>query len=182
MRRRALLVLLALPLAGCKAPDPAALLEVSEVETYWAIDRARGTTNYLAPAVRYRLRNKSAEPTRSIQATATFRRRNEPNVSWGSAWEQITPAGQPLQPGDSVVVLMKSDARYYSEGPPETFFQHPQFKDANVEVYLRVGPSGWVKFAANEIDRRVGSKSVEQFANSGEPPIPTPPTPSPRTP
>jgi hypothetical protein len=162
MRRPALL--LALLLSGCKAPDPQALLQVSDVEAYWTVDPSRGSTNYLAPAVRFKVQNRSPGATRAIQATATFRRKKALHETWGSAWEEITRSGNPLPPGGSRDVLLKSDARYsLNDAQPQAFFQHPDFGDVTVEVFLRVGPSGWAKFAATEVPRQLGARSVGEF-------------------
>jgi hypothetical protein len=111
--------------------------------------------------VRFRLRNKGGQPQPSIQATATFRRKGEEALTWGSDWKQVTPAGSPLLAGREVAVELKSDARYYSTGVPASMFQHELFKDATVEVFVRVGSSGWVKMAAAEVERRIGSKDVQ---------------------
>jgi hypothetical protein len=146
-------------LAGCETPDPKAELEVDQVETYWVIDSAQGQVNYIAPAVRFSVRNKSAKPRGSVQSTATFRRKGE-TATWGADWRQVAPAGQPLPPGGSTRVLLRSDARYYSSGAPGSMFDHKLFKDANVEVFLRVGSSGWVKFVESEVERRVGAPDV----------------------
>jgi hypothetical protein len=125
------------------------------------VDPARGETQYLAPVVRLRLRDKGAQPLNAIQATATFRRKGEETLTWGSDWKQVTPSSKPLLPGQEVAVELKSDARYFSTGPPESMFQHELFKDATVEVFVRVGSSGWVKMAADDVARRIGSKSVQ---------------------
>jgi hypothetical protein len=157
--------LLALPLflclVACRAPNPKQELEVRELETYWAVDPAKGDTQYLAPVVRLRLHDKGAQPLKAIQATATFRRKGEETLTWGSDWKQVTPSSKPLVPGQEVSVELKSDARYYSTGPPESMFRHELFKDATVEVFVRVGSSGWVKMAAVDVERRIGSKSVQ---------------------
>jgi hypothetical protein len=155
-----LLVLLAL--AGCKRPDPQADLQLSGLETYWAIDSSAGTTRYLAPVVRFRIANKTGRPGHSIQATATFRRKGEEAKDWGSAWLQVTLASHPLGPGESTLVVLKSDGRYFSTGPPETFFTHALFKDALVEVFLREGSSEWKSFAKADIERRIGTREVTQ--------------------
>ena len=183
MARRLALVL-ALLGAGCSSPDPQALLEVVEVEAYWTVDPARSNTTYLAPAVRFKVRNKGTEPTRSIQATATFRRRNEMKLTWGSDWQQLTAAGRPLAPGETIDVLMKSDARYSLSGAqPELFFENEAFVDVTVEFFLRVGSSPWSKFGTAEVPRQLGSKTVERFKDPAASPLPTPPpTPSPATP
>jgi hypothetical protein len=170
MRRATLLLTIAIAVPGCKAPDPQALLQVSDVESYWTVDPSRGTTNYLAPAVRFKVTNRSDGPTRSIQATATFRRKKKLDETWGSDWQEITRAGNPLQPGRDVQVLLKSDARYsLNDAPPEAFFQNPEFGDVTVEVFLRVGPSSWSKFAAVDVPRQLGTRSVEAFTSAGRP-------------
>jgi len=151
-------------LAACKTHDPKAELEINELETYWILDSPKGATQYMAPAMRFRVKNKSPEPIRSIQATANFRRLGE-EENWGSAWEQVTPASKPLEPGKDVVVVLRSDGRYTSPGTAESMFAHKLFKDTRGEVFLRVGSSGWVKMAEAPIERHVGSKTVEQLAS-----------------
>lgn len=158
-----LLLVAACLLADCKRHDPKQELEIAGVETYWVLDSPRGGTQYMSPAVRFRVHNKSPEPILSIQATATFRRVGEAE-NWGSAWEQVTPVKKPLAPGKDVVVVLRSDGRYTSSGAADSMFAHPQFKDTSAEVFLRVGSSGWVKMAESPIERRVGSKTVEPLA------------------
>lgn len=157
-------IALAAALGGCRTPDPKALLEVSNVETHWAIDSAQGDTQYIAPVVRLQVRNRGAEPLRSVQATATFRRKGEEAVTWGADWQQVGSSGHPLAPGQTTLVVLKSDARYFSNGPVEGMFNHEKFRDAFVEVFLRVGSSPWTKFAAVDIERRVGTRSVQPAA------------------
>lgn len=159
----ALVLVVACPLANCRSHDPKQELEIAGVETYWVLDSPRGDTQYMAPAIRFRVHNKSPEPILSIQATATFRRVGE-EENWGSAWEQVTPAKKPLPPGTDVVVVLRSDGHYTSSGAADSMFSHPLFKDTQVEVFLRVGSSGWVKMAESPIERRVGSKTVEPLA------------------
>src|SRR5262245_20025680 len=139
---------LVLCLASCRAPDPQQELEVKDLETYWAVDPPRGDTIFLAPVVRLRLQNKGIKPQQSIQATATFRRKGEESVSWGSDWKQVTPSSKPLAAGQAIFVELKSDARYSSTGEPATMLTNDRFKDATVEVFVRIGASGWVKMAA----------------------------------
>jgi len=162
-RRPLLLAAAALAAAGaCRTHDPRAELAVTVTETYWVIDSPRGGTQYLAPAVRFRVKNVSGAPIRTIQATANFRRVGE-EENWGSAWEQVTPASAPLQPGEDVLVVLRSDGRYTSAGDAEAMFAHEQFRDTRAEVFLRVGSSGWTKMAETPVERRVGSKTVESL-------------------
>ena len=156
----AVLALLVLTSGACRAPEPKAELEITDVETYWVIDSALGMTEYIAPAVRFRLRNKGVRSWGGIQATATFRRKGE-TQTWGSDWRQVTTSAKPLAPGQDTLVVLKSDGRYYSTGTPESMFRHQLFKDARVEVFLRIGASAWVKFAEADIERHIGSKALQ---------------------
>jgi hypothetical protein len=149
--------------SACRTPDPHEELEVRDVETYWAIDPSASGTQYMAPVVRFKLHNRRHHAQGSIQATATFKRKGEEAQTWGSDWRQITTSRKPLGPDGDVLVELKADARYYSTGTPESMFQHELFKDASVEAFLRVGSSGWVSLVKADIDRRVGSKSVQDF-------------------
>ncbi len=162
VRRVALLVVL--PLAACAAPDPKAELEVLGLEAYWAVDAPKGGEQYIAPAVRFEVRNKGQRPWGSIQASAGFRRPNDQGVfeEWGGDWKQVAPSRKPLTPRESTLVVLKSDARYHSAGPPESMFQHEAFRDAKVEVYLRLGSSSWVKFGEAAVERRIGARSVPE--------------------
>jgi hypothetical protein len=109
------------------------------------------------------LRNKAQEPIRSIQATANFKRVDE-QENWGSAWEQVTAAGKPLPSGQSVLVVLRSDGRYTSAtDDPESMFEHELFKDARVEVFVRVGSSSWAKMAETAIERRIGTRGAREL-------------------
>lgn len=161
--RRLLLFALALALGACRARDPSAELAVENLETYWVVDTAVGQTSYIAPAVRFEVRNKGVAPQGGVQATAAFKRKGE-TESWGSDWKQVVPAGKPLLPGASILVVLRSDARYFSPGGPESMLSHEKFKDATVEVFLRLGASSWVKFASLDVERTIGAKSARTDA------------------
>ncbi|HUG55119.1 MAG TPA: hypothetical protein VMR21_16045 [Vicinamibacteria bacterium] len=151
---------LALAASGCRTPDPKALLEVSDVDAYWAVEASMGGEQYIAPVVRFTVRNRSERDLTSLQAMATFRRAGEEHLTWGSAFEQVVARREPLGPGLSVLVTLKSDARYHSAGALEGMFAHEQFRDAQVEFFLRVGSSGWVSFGKVPVERRIGARGV----------------------
>ena len=83
------LLAVALMAFGCKAPEPKVELDLTDLETYWVIDSAVGTTQYIAPAIRFHVKNKGARAWSGIQATATFRRKGE-EQTWGSDWQTVT--------------------------------------------------------------------------------------------
>jgi len=147
---------------ACEAPDPQQELELLDFETHWAIDRSVGETHYLAPVVRFRLRNKGTEPRRSIQVKVNFRRGDE--AVWSVGFEHVSPvAGQPLAPGASIRCALKpeGEGRYSSPDSPETMLEHELFKDVRAEVFVRLGRAGWVKMAEVDVERRIGSRTVE---------------------
>jgi hypothetical protein len=180
--RLGLAVGLALAAASCRTPDPKALLAVSDVDAYWAVEPTMGGEQYITPAIKFRLHNRSNESQHSVQAMAVFRRKGEENLSWGSAFEQVVSRKAPLEPGQSILVTLKSDARYHSQGPVAGMFAHPQYRDALVEYFVRVGSSGWVSFGQMPVERRVGARSVAAESGvltpSPETPSPSPPAPA----
>jgi hypothetical protein len=175
--RLALAAGLVLATAACRTPEPKTLFDTSEADAYWAVEPTMGGEQYIAPAVKFRLHNRSDTQQHSVQTMAVFRRKGEESLSWGSAFEQVVSRKAPLGPGQSVLVTLKSDARYHSQGPIEGMFTHPQFKDALVEYFIRVGSSGWISFGQMAVERRVGARSVA--AENGVLPPSPPSSPAP---
>jgi hypothetical protein len=162
---------LALPalMGGCRKVDPRTLVAISDVETYWAVDRSVGGTQYLSPVVRFRLVNTSQAPLRAVDANATFRRKEEASA-WSGGFAQVAPVPDaadprrrnPLEPRQAVPVLLKpeGEGRYTSTVEPEQMIAHPQFRDVWAEVYVRVGSSPWTKMATVDIERRLGPRGA----------------------
>ncbi len=164
----------ALVLAACQSPDPVKIVKISDVETHWAVDNSQVGTQYIAPVVRFQLTNVSAEPQGSIEVTATFRRKGE-TATWGGDFRQVSTRRDPLGPGHSTALVLKSDTRYYSNGPPEGMFTHAEFKDTTVELFVRVGSSRWTKFSEMlDVERRMGARSVQDTLPSPAPPAAAP--------
>lgn len=155
-------LLAALAAAACETPDPKQHLELVSHEFYWVIDSSSASRTYIAPAARIEVKNVRDEESLAIQATATFRRvaPEDAGATWGTAFTQVAGSDDRMAPGETRTVLLQSDARYYSTGPPGEFFEHELFRDAEVEVFLRVGSSTWVSFASGEVRRQIGSQSV----------------------
>lgn len=162
-------IALAASCIACQSADPKAELRVSDVETYWVVDSPVGSTQYIAPAVRFRVTNKGSRPWGSIQATATFRRKGEETKSWGSDWRPVTATDKSLAPGEDVLVVMRSDGRYYSSGNAESMFHHDLFRDATVEIFLRIGASSWTRFWEGGVERRIGTKDLAAEATPTRP-------------
>lgn len=152
-----------LSLAACEHIDAAKEFGVSDVETYWVIDKVVGTEEYIAPAVRFRLHNRGTRARRSVEVAGAFRRLGVPET-WGSGWARATKPGETLAPGQSALIVMVADARYHSAATPEQMFKHKLFVDATVEVFVKVAGSDWAKILDAPIKRRVGSREVQEFS------------------
>jgi hypothetical protein len=158
-RRAALLALALLPAASCARHDPAKELAVSGVETYWIVDSPRQGQNFIAPAVRFRLKNVGKEALGSVQARARFPAADQ-DETWGSIQEQVSTWRRPLGAGREAVVTVRSAGRYQSPAEPEDILRSPGFKDPRVEVFVRIGSSTWAMLAEAPVERRIGAPAV----------------------
>jgi hypothetical protein len=129
---------------------------VSAIETYWVVDSPQQGQNYVAPAVRFRLKNVGAEPLGSVDARARFPAPDQDEV-WGSIQEQVSTWSRPLNPGQDVVVTVRSAGRYQSPAAPEDMLRSTGFRDPRVEVYVRIGASPWAKLGEAAVERRIGA-------------------------
>ena len=162
----------ALLLASCRAPDPVKIVTIGDIETHWAVDNSQVDTQYIAPVVRFTLTNIGPEPQGSIDVTATFRRKGE-TATWGGDYRQVSTRREPLGAGQGKPLVLKSDTRYYSNGPTEGMFAHKDFKDATVEVFVRVGRSRWTRFGKMiDVERRIGARSVQDTLLTPSPSVP----------
>jgi hypothetical protein len=155
----------ALPLvASCRSHDAALELAVSDVETYWIVDSPQQGENYVAPAVRFRLKNVSTQELGSVQARARFPAPDQGEDTWGSIQEQVSTWQKPLRPGHDALVTVRSAGRYHSAAEPEAILRSPAFKDPRVEIYVRIGSSKWAKLGEAPVERRIGAPGALDLA------------------
>ncbi len=154
---------LAAALAACRAHDPAKELAVSTIETYWVVDSPQQGQNFVAPAVRFHLKNTGGEPLGSIDARARFPAHDQDEV-WGSIQEQVSTWRRPLNPGRDVIVTVRSAGRYHSPADPEDMLRSPGFRDPRVEIYVRIGASPWAKLGEAVVERRIGAPGTTRLA------------------
>jgi hypothetical protein len=150
------LVILAASTTACGSHDPARELALSGMETYWIVDSPEGGQNYIAPAVRFHLKNVSARPLGSIDARARFPVPGQ-EESWGSIQVAASTWSQPLEPGQEREVTIRSVGRYHAAAPPADLLRSPGFVDPTVEVYVRIGSSHWARLATGKVERRIGA-------------------------
>ncbi len=153
---------LLLTLSACKGHDPARELAVSGIETYWIVDSPQQGQNFIAPAVRFRLKNVGRETLGSVQARARFPARGQDEV-WGSIQEQVSTWQRPLEAGREAVVTVRSAGRYHAAADPEELLRSPGFEDPRAEIYVRIGSSSWAMLGEAAVERRIGAPGVEDI-------------------
>jgi hypothetical protein len=153
---------LALLTTACRSHDAAKELAVSGVETFWIVDSPQQGQNFVAPAVRFRLKNVSPRTLGSIQARARFPSPDQ-DETWGSIQEQVSTWSRPLDPGKDAIVTVRSAGRYHASADPEEILHSPAFKDPRVEVFVRIGSSNWRMLAEAPVSRRIGAPGVSDF-------------------
>jgi hypothetical protein len=150
---------------GCSRHDPAAELEVLDIETYWIVDSPRDGQNFIAPAVRFRLRNRGSSRLSSVQARARFPGTAE-DEPWGSIQQQVSDWRDPFLPGEEREVTVRSVGRYQAAADPEDMLRSPGFKDPKVEIFVRIGNSYWARLGEANVERRIGAPGVEDLVGS----------------
>jgi hypothetical protein len=156
------LAFLAVLAAGCTSYDPAQELEVTDIETYWIVDSPRAGENFIAPAVRFRLRNKGPHQLSPVQARARFPGTTE-EEPWGSIQQEVSTWREPLEPGEDRLVTVRSVGRYHADAAPEDMLRSPGFRDPRVEIFVKIGNSEWAKLAEAPVTRRIGAPGVEDL-------------------
>jgi hypothetical protein len=164
LRGAAIAALVLLAGSACRGHDPSKELSVSGVETYWVVDSPQQGQNYVAPAVRFRLRNMGPETLGSVQARARFPSPDQ-REAWGSIQEQVSTWSRPLEPGKEVVVTVRSAGRYHAPADPEEILRSPGFHDPRVEVFVRIGSSNWAMLAEATVTRRIGAPGMQDLVS-----------------
>jgi hypothetical protein len=148
--------------ASCSHHDPTTELEVLDIETYWIVDSPRDGENFVAPAVRFRLRNRGSESLSSVQARARFPGTAEEDP-WGSIQQQVSYWREPLGPGEDRLVTIRSIGRYQAAAEPEDMLNSPAFEDPRAEIFVRISNSSWAMLAETTVLRRIGAPGVEEL-------------------
>lgn len=160
--RTAALALAAAAATACKAHDPGKELAVSAIETFWVVDSPQQGQNFVAPAVRFHLKNTGSQALRSVDARARFPAPDQ-DEPWGSIQEQVSSWQRPLNPGQVAVVTVRSAGRYHSAADPEDILRSPGFKDPRVQIYVRIGASPWAMLGEAPVERRIGAPGAQSL-------------------
>jgi hypothetical protein len=141
---------------GCnRGADAITALQPIDVVTGWYdAGIVEGNLNKLVPSISLKLRNTAAEPVRSVQINAIFKRVNEAEM-WGEHYGWAIQ-GEPLPPGASTGdIVLRSGLGYTGEQPRLQMLQNKEFVDAKVEISLKQGSKVWAKLAEFPIERQL---------------------------
>jgi hypothetical protein len=141
---------------GCnRGADAITALQPIDVVTGWYdAGIVEGNLNKLVPSISLKLRNTAAEPVRSVQINAIFKRVNEAEM-WGEHYGWAIQ-GEPLPPGASTGdIVLRSGLGYTGEQPRLQMLQNKEFVDAKVEIFLKQGSKVWAKLAEFPIERQL---------------------------
>ena len=156
MKRLLLLLLIAVPAAGCaRTVNVEEVLEIAEVQTGWYDAGIQGDgKNKLVPSVSLKLRNISQQPVSGVQLNAIFRRVNE-EEAWGEHFVRAIDR-EGLPPGATGRdIVLRSNLGYTGTQPRLQMLQNKEFIDAKVEIYGKQGSATWVKIGEYQIDRQL---------------------------
>ena len=107
--------------------------------------------------------NAGTEPVGYVQAMAVFKREKFPDEPWGSDF-LYSLSKSPIAPGTgSDLLTMRADTNFVSKDSPERMFLNEKWEEVSVEVFLKVGPSGWRPAQKLEVPKTIGAPGLEKF-------------------
>ena len=155
MRRLApLLLLLSLAAAGCGPKvDLVKNLEVQAVSTSWWDAGIVDGQNKLVPMITFKVTNHSDQTLGQLQINVLFRKINEPEMDWGSAF-LMNPTPNGLAPGATTGdITVKSNLGAKGTDPRDVIIKSKWFVDAKVDVYAKYSSLQWKKVGEFPVTR-----------------------------
>ena len=169
------------PLAGCATPlDVTTDLAVTNVTAGWFdVGEDELGRNKLVPTLSFELANTSDRNLGILQINGVFRRclvtyTGQPKAvsevspadpeagtchaeesEWGNAYVRVV-GSEGIEPGDAAgPFTIQSNLGYTGEQDREDMFQHRDFVDVKLELYIKHRADQWVKLDEVQIDRRL---------------------------
>jgi len=153
-------VLLVLAGTGCgPTVDLTKGLTITVVDTGWYDAGIVNGQNKLVPTVWFTLTNTSDQNLVALQLTASFRRVNEAEKEWGSAFVSAT-GSKGLGPGaTSETLVLRSQLGYTgSDQSRQEMLQNSHFADAFVDLSAKYSNVQWVRMGRFPIQRKLIAK------------------------
>jgi hypothetical protein len=156
--RLALLVPVALLLAGCQTREIERELAIIDVHTGWYdVGTTQAGQNKLVPSISFKFQNVSDDDIASVQVNAVFRREGE-EESWGEHFVNGIDSNGLSAGGLGTPLVLRSTLGYTGTQSRLEMLQNREFVDAKVEIYGKHGRRGWVKLGEYQIDRQLLSE------------------------
>jgi len=153
-------ILLAFAGAACgPTVDLTKSLKITVVDTGWYDAGIVNGQNKLVPMVAFTLTNASGQKLVAVQITASFRRVNEAEKEWGSAFVSAT-GSKGLAPGAaSETLVLRSQLGYTgSDQSRQEMLQNSHFADAFVDLSAKYSNAQWVRMGRFPIQRKLITK------------------------
>jgi hypothetical protein len=129
-------------------------LQTTDIVTGWFDVGIVNGQNKLVPTISFRLKNVSGREISNVDVNAVFKVVDDP-MTLGSKY--VRGIGRdPLAPGALAgPFVLRSDLGYSSEAPRLQMLQNSQFRDAQVEVFVKHASSQWVQLRKEIIQRQL---------------------------
>jgi hypothetical protein len=156
----AAVVLLLLAGTACgPAVDLTKGLKITIVDTGWYDAGIVNGQNKLVPMVAFTLTNTSDQTLVALQLTASFRRVNEAEKEWGSAFVSATGSKGLVAGATSDTLVLRSQLGYTgSDQSRQEMLQNSHFADASVDLSAKYSNVQWVRMGRFPIQRKLITK------------------------
>ena len=154
-RRFVAWLLPALLTAACgPSIDVREALEITDVTTGWLDAGIQDGKNKLVPTISFRLKNVSASSIRTVHVNGVFKRVQEED-EWGTAFVRVIGSDGVGPGGVTDPIVLRSHLGYTGEQARAEMFEHSQFVDARVLLFVKHGAAQWASLAEYAIERQL---------------------------
>jgi hypothetical protein len=150
---------LAVAAAGCGGPevDVAKVVKMGEMTSGWFDVGIVDGQNKLVPSASFTVVNSGTEKLSGLQVFAVFRFPGDPE-ELGSGLV-VLRGNDALAPGAaSKPITVRANWGFSGLQPRSEMLTHSQFRDARVEVFVKLGPKPFVKIGEAQIARQLLTK------------------------
>ena len=142
---------------GCErsAVDVPRALRVADITTGWLDAGTEDLPqNRLVPTISFRLDNVSDQEIGSLRVQGMFRRVGE-DVEWGSAFIRAIGREGLASGASAGPFTLRSELGYTGEQARREMFEHKDFVDATVELFVKHRSAQWVRLDEYQIERHL---------------------------
>lgn len=110
--------------------------------------------NKLVPSITFKLKNAGPDEIAGVQINAVFRRVGE-QEEWGSAYVRAIGSDGLAAGAETPSIVLRCPLGYTGEQPRAEILRHREFRDAEVDVFVKHGSAQWISLGRFPIDRQL---------------------------